>query len=80
MQNPPKKKTKRRKSRVALWIALGLMLLLSAAFVLVLPQIRAAFPSPKTHIVVDVQTQRVFHTTEAENLESLTITPEKGES
>lgn len=79
MQHPPKKTVKRSRNR-AVWIILALCLLLAAAFVLILPKIQTAFPSPKTRITVDVQTQRIFHTTEAESLESLTVTPENGES
>ena len=80
MQHPAKKAVRRRKNRIVLWTALAVCLVLAAAFVLMLPVIRAQFPSQKTQIVVDSQVQRVFQVTEASLLESLTVTPENGES
>lgn len=80
MQHPPKKTLRRRSKRPVLWMAAAVCLLMALAFVLLLPKIRTLFPSEHRQMEIVTQTQRVFEVTEAERLESVTITPINGES
>ncbi|MBR3873040.1 MAG: DUF4340 domain-containing protein [Clostridia bacterium] len=80
MQHPPKKNIKTRKSR---WIAPAILLvclLLAAAFVLLLPQIRAAYRPKTLQIFTETAAQQTFAITPQEQLDSVTIIPSYGES
>jgi len=80
LQHPPKKTVRHRPKRSVLWISAAVCLLMALAFVLLLPRIRTLFPSEHRQMEIVTQTQRVFEVTEAERLESVTITPGSGES
>ncbi len=79
MQHPPKRMARKAKGRKAALILTLLVLALAAAFVMLLPSIKAMFPASTTYVVA-VQSPRTFEMTPVQTLQSVTITPEYGES
>ena len=79
MQHPPKKTIKTRKSRWIAPVILIVCLLLAAAFVLLLPKIRATYRPKTLQIFTQTTAQRTFAITPLEQLDSVTVTPPYGE-
>lgn len=72
MQHPPKKLHKRKGKKLLICLT-GLALVLSAAFVLLLPAILSAFPAQKLDYEVMQSTIRTLARRDASRLESVTI-------
>lgn len=80
MQHPKKIQRKRRMSMRLKLILLGVALALTLAFVLLLPSIKARFPSPAAIPVPEGSTVRTLYEGDAENLDSVTISQLDGET
>lgn len=75
MQHPPKKRIRKTSRRWPVWL-MGAALVLSAAFVLLLPAIRKTFPAGRLDYEIVESTVRTIATREAEQLDTVTIYPD----